>query len=105
MRNNNGKTFTDSKSGPERKASTIPTHEMSTPKMSFSDNSREEKAENYTDDNYAGRELLEGIDRLCGLATKPRTTAHSDEAQQIIADLEKIYAWSLRKRNHLRLVR
>lgn len=74
----------------ERNASTIPTHEMLTSKVPFSDNSREEKAENYTDDNHAGNELSESIDRLCDLATKPRTTAYSNEAQQIIADLEKI---------------
>lgn len=63
---------------------------MFTPKVSFSDKSREEKAENYTNDNHAGNELLESIDRLCGLAIKPRTTLYSDEAQQIIAGLEKI---------------
>ena len=63
---------------------------MFTPKVSFPDNSREEKAENYTNDNHAGNELLESIDRLCGLAIKPRTTLYSDEAQQIIAGLEKI---------------
>lgn len=60
---------------------------MFTPKVSFSDISREEKAENYTDDNHAGNELSGSIDRLCGLATKPGTTVYSDEAQQIIADL------------------
>lgn len=74
----------------ERKASILPTHETFTPKVSFSDDSREEKAENYTDENDAGNELSESIERLCGLATKPRTTAFSDEAQEIIADLEKI---------------
>lgn len=73
----------------ECKASTVPTHETFTPEMSFSDNSGKEKAKEYTEDNY-GNELSESIDRLCGLATKPRTTAFSDEAQQIIADLEKI---------------
>ena len=69
--------------------STVPTHETFTPEMPFSDNSGKEKAKKYTDDNY-GNELSESIDRLCGLATKPRTTAFSDEAQQTIADLEKI---------------
>ena len=74
----------------ERKASTVPIPDMFTPKVSISDNSREEKARNYTEENQAGNELSESIDRLCGLATKPRTTAYSDQAQQIIADLENI---------------
>lgn len=74
----------------EHKVSAVPTHEMLIPKVSFSDNSREEKPENYTNDDHAGNELSESIDKLCGLATKPRTTVYSDEAQQIIADLEKI---------------
>lgn len=74
----------------ERKASTVPTSEMFTPKVSIPVNSREEKAENHTEENQAGNELSESIHRLCGLATKPRITAYSDQAQQIIADLEKI---------------
>lgn len=74
----------------ELKASAVHAHEMFTPKVSSPDSSKEEKAENHTDDDHASNELSESIDRLCGLATKPRTTAFSDEAQQIIADLEKI---------------
>lgn len=74
----------------ELQASTVRSHEMFTPRVSFSDNSRDEIAENHTHDDHAGNELSESIDRLCGLATKPKTTAFSDEAQQIIAELEKI---------------
>lgn len=74
----------------EGKASTVPTPEMFTPKVAMSDNSREEKADNNTEDSQAGNGLSESIDRLCSLATKPRATAYSDQAQQIIADLEKI---------------
>lgn len=72
------------------KASAVHAHEMFTPKVSSPDNSKEEKAENHTDDDHASNELSESINRLCGLATKPKTTAFSEEAQQIIADLEKI---------------
>lgn len=74
----------------EGKASTVPTPEIFTSKVAMSDNSREEKADNSTEDSQAGNGLSESIDRLCSLATKPRTTAYSDQAQQIIADLEKI---------------
>lgn len=74
----------------ELKASAVHAHDMFTPKVSSPDNSKEEKAENHTDDDHASNELSESIDRLCGLATKPRTTACSDDAQQIITDLEKI---------------
>lgn len=63
----------------EVKASTVPTPGMF-----------EGKADNNTEDNQAGNGLSESIDRLCSLATKPRTTVYSDQAQQIIADLEKI---------------
>ena len=74
----------------ELKASNARTHENFTSKIPSLDSSRQENAENYIDDDHADNELSESIDRLCGLATKPRTTAFSDEAQQIIADLEKI---------------
>lgn len=85
----------------ELKASAVHAHEMFTPKASSPDNSEEEKAENHTDDDHASNELSESIDRLCGLATKPRTTAFSDEAQQIIADLEKILSLISREEKSL----
>lgn len=42
---------------------------MSTPKVSFSDNSREEKAENYTDHYQTGNELSDSIDRIFKLSS------------------------------------
>lgn len=74
----------------ELKCSIVDSHEMSTPKVTFAEDSRQEEAENHADDNRAGNELSESIDRLCGLANKPRSTVFSEEAQQVIADLEKI---------------
>lgn len=53
--------------------------------VEFSDNLRK-KDEN----SYPSKELSECVNRLCSLATKPKRTVFSYEAQCIISDIEKI---------------
>ena len=53
--------------------------------------------EKNTEDNHHSGELSASINRLCSLATEPRKTVFSDEAQCIIADIEKILSLAFRE--------
>lgn len=57
------------------------------------DNSRQEEENRNHTNHYRIMGLSESIQRLCSLATKPRSTVFSHEAQCIISDIEKLLAF------------
>lgn len=74
----------------ELKTSFDQTSKMHPSTDGFSDNLRQEEENKNHENNHHSKELSASINRLCSLATKPRKTVFSHEAQRIISDIEKI---------------